>query len=317
VIKQFNFYDIYGYLLPGMLLTGLLWLPLGLLTKFWPDQDLSKALFLAGLAYLLGHLIQTIAANVVPSKIRVSRDSRRAPSDLMLDQNPTLLSPEFRLSKAFKARLADQLEKVLGVSINVVADGNGDDDISKDRTAAFFQARSFLIAKKAANYVEQFEGLYSMMRGLSCALCVGAAYLCGWGLSFHRSQPWLANSMKIGFPLVVGSTLIFSRAGKSGKEWRRICLSAFLLLAFLGAGYWLGASRSGTFWPQVPPYSEEALWFCAAASLFAAARFFKSYREFANNFAITVWRDFSAIVSYGAIAQAGHANDPADGFTAD
>src|SRR5580692_5880162 len=109
-----------------MLLTGLLWLPLGLLTKFWPDQDLSKALFLAGLAYLLGHLIQTIAANVVPSKIRVSRDSRRAPSDLMLDQNPTLLSPEFRLSKAFKARLADQLEKVLGVSINVVADGNGD-----------------------------------------------------------------------------------------------------------------------------------------------------------------------------------------------
>ena len=61
MIKQFNFYDIYGYLLPGMLLVSLFWLPVGILTRSWPNQDVSNALFLAVGAYILGHVLQTIA----------------------------------------------------------------------------------------------------------------------------------------------------------------------------------------------------------------------------------------------------------------
>ena len=87
MIKQFNFYDIYGYLLPGMLLFALLWLPTGILTQSWPDQDLSKALFLAVLTYITGHILQTIASSVVPSTVLDRVKQRRFPSELLLDKS--------------------------------------------------------------------------------------------------------------------------------------------------------------------------------------------------------------------------------------
>jgi hypothetical protein len=209
VIKQFNFYDIYGYMLPGILLLGLFWLPVGMLTRSWPAQDLSNALFLAVLSYILGHIVQTIAPSIIPSTELDEKKQLRFYSDIYLDySNNSKFSPEF------KERLAAQVLGMFGLNLyvtqDVIQDEKGKSTISTNRQTAFFQARSYLIAKKSAHYVEQFEGLYAMMRGLSCSFCAGALYLAGWGLSFHRDQFCLRATLAILLAIGIGGALISS-----------------------------------------------------------------------------------------------------------
>jgi hypothetical protein len=118
VIKQFNFYDIYGYLLPGIALVGLMWVPICIISKSWPDQDISKALFLLLLAYFLGHILQTIATNAVPSKVmRDQKNCSRFPSDRLLDASLTDLSSDF------KARLAQQVRDKFNLDLHIDKDG--------------------------------------------------------------------------------------------------------------------------------------------------------------------------------------------------
>jgi hypothetical protein len=66
---KFNFYDIYGFALPGFLLVAILWLPFGLIQKSWPDPELSSALIGVVLVYIAGHLLQTVARQVLPSRL--------------------------------------------------------------------------------------------------------------------------------------------------------------------------------------------------------------------------------------------------------
>lgn len=80
---------------------------------------------------------------------------------------------------AFKKILAEDIQSAFGLVIL----GNAEQD--SNRGTAFLQSRAFLIRKDAARYVEQFEGLYAMMRGLGCVFFLSAAYLLGWVLSFH------------------------------------------------------------------------------------------------------------------------------------
>ena len=199
MIKQFNFFDIYGDLLPGMLLLGLFWMPVGILTNTWPDQDISKAVFLAALAYIIGHLLQTIAITVLPSTVTI-RNKQRVPSDLLLDQNDT------KFSVSFKLKLSSQVKEMFGLDLEVTANGDDNDDLTKTRGVAFFQARSCLIAKKAERYAEQFEGLYAMMRGLGFSFLAGAMYLTGWGLSCHRNSFCLSG----GIPILMWIAILFS-----------------------------------------------------------------------------------------------------------
>jgi hypothetical protein len=172
VIKQFNFYDIYGYLLPGTLLLALFWLPFGILSNAWPNQDLSKTVFLAAAAYILGHPIQTISNSLVASKLKDGKMQPRFPSDLNLDKTSSKFSDDF------KARVRDQVKDFLKLNLRVEADDSGKDETSKTRQAAFFQARTYLLSKKSAHYVEQFEGLYARMRGPFCSFLAGAHTVC-------------------------------------------------------------------------------------------------------------------------------------------
>lgn len=293
MIKQFNFYDIYGYLLPGILLLGLFWLPIGVLTQTWPSQDISNAMFMVVLAYIVGHLLQTIAISVVPSTVADSNKRQRVPSDLILDQSHA------KLGKDFKKRLSKQVRKLFVLNLEIAQDGDGEDEISRNRQSAFFQARSYLIAKKSAHYAEQFEGIYGMMRGLGCAFCAGAAYLVGWALSIHGggAQAWKWISIlvcaAIAFALIFAIAAFFHEPVK--KKADRI-VAAFLLLALVGSGYLTGCWR---FQPPAsfPSYAEFVLWGAAFLTLFAAVRCFSAYRAFALIFAETVWRDFSAYLS--------------------
>jgi hypothetical protein len=313
VIKQFNFYDIYGYLLPGTVLFALLWMPVGVLTHNWPDQDLSKALFLTALAYIAGHIIQTVATSITPSTETDAEGQARFPSEWLLDKTNGRFTPEF------KAKIAGHVLTMFGLDMQVGQDGTGSNNVSSNRQTAFFQARSYLIAKKAAQYAEQFEGMYVMMRGLGCTFGAGAAYFLGWALSVRRGAGSGTATVSVlvwaAIAAALAATLVaLFRVSKRSPANR--LLAVFLLLGLGLCGYLAGAWR----FPPVaastpfPDYAESILWGGVLIALFVAARCFGAYRGFAMSFAETIWRDFCADLSVSAVSSkpAGGGDDEDD-----
>ena len=291
MIKQFNFYDIYGYLLPGILLIGLFWLPIGVLTQAWPDQDLSKALFLSVLAYIAGHILQSIAISFVPSTVRDRNNRQRFPSDLLLDKGDS------RFGEKVKEQLATHVLDLFGIALEVKQDWDGKGDLSKNRNDAFFQARSYLIAKQAARYAEQFEGLYAMMRGLGCSFFCGAVYIAGWALSFHRNSFRISSWMPIVLGLTLAVALISASIAFFEEAARKKAdhfLAWSLIVALLGSGFEAGVWRFQTIGEPAPAYAEPILWCSVLLTWIAAARCFSAYKSFALEFAKTIWRDFAA-----------------------
>jgi len=168
-----------------------------------------------------------------------------------------------------------------------------------NRQTAFFQARAFLIAKKAALYAEQFEGLYVMMRGFGCAFCAGAAFYVGWGLSIRRGDCGALAEIPILIWAAIALALISALVAFFLEPFKKLAnrfLAAFLLLALTGSGFVTGAWR---FQPApnsipFPNYAESILWSCALLALLAAVKCFSAYKAFALSFAETIWRDFAA-----------------------
>lgn len=290
MIKQFNFYDVYGYLLPGILLMFVFWLPSGILTRSWPEQDISKALFLAVLAYIAGQVLQSIATLVVPS----STKSGRFPHDVVLDAS------DKTFSSAFKGKLAQQIMNVFELPVGSNADAANNTETSRNRQVAFFQARSYLIANKAAQYVEQFEGLYGMMRGLSCALLFGAAYLLGWCISFERQYTCLNSSMLIGLVVCLAVSVFSSGLVVIGWKIKQsaLALALALLLASTTCGFWIAEGQSLDDWTRNLSHPQGTLWIVFFLLLIAASRCYSAYKAFADRFAQSVWRDFSAHIAF-------------------
>jgi hypothetical protein len=85
MIEKFNFYDVYGYFLPGFALAALLYLPFGLIGGRWPSATLADGVAAVIIAYLAGHLLQTIALHAAPSQTKDAAGEMRFPSDVLLD----------------------------------------------------------------------------------------------------------------------------------------------------------------------------------------------------------------------------------------
>jgi hypothetical protein len=280
--ERFNFYDIYGYLLPGLLLLALFWLPFGLGGLAWPNEEVSKALLLLFSAYIVGHLLQSLALVIVPSKFRDENKVLRNPSSILLDET------NGRFTKNFKEDLGARIRDEFGLDVLGTSE-----EVLKNRDTTLFQARAYLIRKKAASYVEQFQGLYAMLRGLGCAFFLGSVYLIGWVLSFHWKVEclgfgiWLLLLVSCGGAVVLSVISIF----QSPKRQRSLdlWLTPFILAAALGLGYFLGTWK--------PAAGGTEFFLCAAIpiAIIAGIRCMREYRKYAWNFAETVWRDFLAL----------------------
>jgi hypothetical protein len=196
VIERFNFYDIYGYLLPGAVPLGVLWLPFGIINQSWPSAQLATTVFVLTFSYVIGQVLQTVATTTVPSKIKDRNGNLRAPSDLILDPDDT------NLASKVKSDLATSVQAEFGIDLEVGQVSTGSDEISSKRTDAFFLCRSLLIREKIANYAEQFEGLYAMLRGLSVAFGIGAVYLAGWGAQHLRPTVLAEERLRLPSPVV-------------------------------------------------------------------------------------------------------------------
>ena len=249
-----------------------------------PAKEVSTTLLLLALGYVAGHLLQTLASVVVSSDIASATGIRRAPSNILLDASSAKFGQEFKAGLAAKVKAAFGLE-ILGDRAD--ADAN--------RNTAFMQARAYLIRNKAANYLEQFQGLYAMMRGLGCAFFLGFAYLLGWGLSFHWQICWLGAGVWCGLVVsgtaslgLSGAFLVLKRSKDSERvrdRWLASCLAVFAC----GVGYFVGT------WKPLAGRLELFVWAALPVTLLAGSRCIQAYRRYAEYFAETVWRDFAGL----------------------
>lgn len=264
MIERFNFYDVYGYFIPGTLLIGVLWFPHALADAKVPT-DLAAAVLGVIAAYVAGHVLQIVATKVLSSWVRAGNDYR-APSDLLLDPGP-------KFSKDFREKLTAAIKERFGLD---VAD-------QKKRSEAFFLCRNSIIASKtSSSYVEQFEGMYVLMRGICAAAAAGFAYDIGWlsGL-FLAERRWEVAIVLMALGLVIGTQYRLELKAKDRKA--RIALGAALLLAVAcsGALAWHGAARNtGT------------LLAAAAVSLLVSVWTFGAYHDFTWTWAQNVYQHF-------------------------
>ncbi len=297
MIDRFNFYDIYGYLLPGSALLTILWFPFAVMGKALPVERISAAVIALGLAYIVGHILQTVLTNVLSSKVCDSKNQMRPPSDIMLDPG------EAGLSGQLKERLAARVMEVFHIDLAISTDGTGANGPSRQRGDAFFQCRTFLALKKASAYTEQFEGLYALMRGLCGAFCIGGSYLVGWGASGWQFLPheWIGISVFGLVVLSVAVSAIWSMIlGPFNAKRKRaeVALSISIVLCALLSGWMLGRSNS-----HVSPW---LIWGAAGVACFAGIRCYSGYRVYADLFAKSVWRDFAGFSAQGTSS----ASDP-------
>lgn len=181
MVEKFNFYDIYGYLMPGLVLTGLLWLPFGVLWHIWPKAEFSSAILVLLFAYVLGHVMQSL--RVPTSEMQDKKGCWRHPSNVLLDHDNTALAVET------KDKILALSEKYFEIDLRPKQNDPKDSlkHVDGRRESAFFQARSALLknkGEKTSVYWEQFEGLYAMMRNIMLASAAGAFYFLGWSASY-------------------------------------------------------------------------------------------------------------------------------------
>jgi hypothetical protein len=285
LIEKFNFYDIYGYFLPGAVVLLLFWLPIGMARHKWPSGDWTSALLGAVLAYVAGILLQTFADKVLrstASKVKEGNGVReRFPSQQLLD-------PSGPLSETIKAGVADAVEDKFGIKKEKLA-VNHEANKEQDgvRNDAFFLARHFLVTAKEAAYVEQYEGMYALTRGLAAAFGMAAVYYLGWALSFLGGSlvpevVYIAIAVWLVIALLSTIALVLRKKSVLSLEW---LASSALLLAVLALGFGMGHRYD-------PSSLSALLLLLALAALLASWRAYRFYKEFTMTFAVSVWRDF-------------------------
>jgi hypothetical protein len=284
LIEKFNFYDIYGYFLPGLGFLGVLWLPFLMLHSGWPPSEWGSAIAALAIAYLLGHLLHGLGTNALPSEVSANK---RYPSAAVLDPGSGKKPPD--LPDAIRNKISAIVLNKFGLDLGVSEVGKNEIDAA--RNTAFSLARQTLSKDKVVSYPEQFEGMYALSRGLAVALGLGSFYFLGWSASSRQcfAKPvCISATIAVLLLVIVCLYLVWQSPGKVTRTiLERICLFAVgaTLLCF---GYYLG-------WQYDPGHAKEIHFgLVAVAMLIASLRFYSAYKFFAIHFAKTVWRDFLA-----------------------
>jgi hypothetical protein len=290
MIEKFNFYDIYGYFLPGAAFLAILWTPFGLVRGKWPSSDLSSALIAAAIAYVLGHLVQNVITNAIPS--RRTKGKERYPSDYFLDPNDS------ERPKPVKGKLAKIVESQFGLDLEVSKAGDqasyGDPTVTIDkiRNNAFLLARQILIQGNAVSYAEQFQGMYALTRGLFAVFALASAYWIGWFFASQRSRAFLYVAiilLSLSLPVLICISKLRDKiAPPEKKHVFELAYAWSGTVAFGLAGY-----VAGFLW-HVSWRPGSILAFLAMVAFLASLRFKGAYDFFAARFASTVWRDYLA-----------------------
>ena len=348
MIERFNFYDVYGYLLPGVLLLGLVWFPIGLTTAALPSAAWSSAVVALALAYVVGHLLANLSSAAFPSLIRDKQGRKRAPSDLLFDRpEDEVLSQRLY---DLKEPIAEQIRKDFGIDVEpnaIWAPG-----LKGRRGAAFLQCRKVLIHEKNAAYAEQQEGMYVLMRGCAAAFVLACALYLGLAIgSRYRETLPAARQLSLAFfvcilvALVFGFiALAFQRRPAGDERGPRAVVFWSIAAAFAFAGLIAGdqlqisngtadalthlektlmqqtdptkfvaAERAVNRWrirEQIQLHLPILMLGAAGTVAILVPICLAAYRAFAVNFAVTVYRDYygTAALRYSGTSGAANPN---------
>lgn len=300
MIDKFNFYDVYGYVLPGAVFLAVLWAPFGLVQGAWPPvASWSSALIVGAITYIAGHLLQNVATNAIPSRRTTKRN--RYPSEIYLDSSDHEIPEDAK--KKIKKLVLDQF----GIDLQV--DQVGDPQIDRARNSAFLLARQVLIQGKAVSYAEQFQGMYTLTRGLFSAFAIAVAYWLGWALAALSNRYVIKGMIVLAAAAILALLVLLiirEAIPPSERDTRHIIELAYafcLLALFLAVGE-LAAVRS-----VVTAFHSAILVFLAACALLFCFRLKGAYDNFAGRFASTVWRDYLAFNATLEVARQPAAED--------
>jgi hypothetical protein len=319
ITGKFDFYDILGYLVPGLVLLGLLWLPFGLMKGNWASTSLTSAVLYLVAAHIAGHILQGFLRiwEIVP-EIRDDKGNLRAPSSILLDASPKGLAPTVRAKIRTLTTRFWKIPRTPGSD-----DGSWDDVADSDRAAAFLQARNLLLQAKKQSYFEQFQGKYALMGGMAAGLAIASAYYAGWAFAFIPCD-CIAHLSRYG-PYALAVFLVVIVVCFGFMQNSRVLLLLLLVGTFL-AGFQVGTPAPPPPQTQHPTETQKgACVVCAVCcegksegtgpdnasrSLYiehkatfmlilalvafgAAVRCYGAYKAFAREFAMGVWRDFA------------------------
>lgn len=285
MIQNLNFYDIYGYLIPGLALAILIWLPQGLIERHWPTADWTSALVAVVIGYVVGHVVSALALNAVPPKTM----DGRFPSDVLLDKGNEIFSPEI------KARIRDRIKNLSGIDVRTDLDGKDvGEEVKAQREEGFLFCRDALLTAKTISYAEQMQGMYALMNGLTVAFALGAAYDLGWALSgidrgtFERFA-WIAGGLGLAGAIVVAVLGLRKNANsleiaRTTRARRAVC---FVMVALLASGYIAGLGKVSNL------DQRGQLGAITLAVTFASLTCFSAYKTFTLMYALTIYRAFN------------------------
>ena len=280
MIEKFNFYDVYGYFIPGIVLVAMFYGPF-LLTAWQPMPTLTEftAVVLAVIvSYLIGYFMQSMATNAISSKFNGVHPSTR-----MLNPSDSTFTPEFKLALQAQAR------SLFGLDVDVSKTGDQLTDAA--RTDAFFLARALNNSRGSGAYSEQFQGLYSMMRGLVVSFGLGCAYMIGWGASYWHHPciiPIALVILTISLAATLGLAIYRFKEGLRSNS--RCSTDRWSLVAFAALLFACGTLIAQS---QIIDFRADLIYWTGFVVLLAACfRFYVAYEFFSNEFAKAVWTGF-------------------------
>lgn len=335
--QRFNFYDIYGYLIPGLTFVTLLWLPFGIINPALVNPSLTAAAALVVVGYIVGQAIVALSGGLMVGKVLRTKDgTSEQPSVVLLNRSDT------QIERSLKELIACNVRKRFRLDVRIDEDLSDDPQIRDDRQAAFFLCR--VIVNKLTGYAEQFQGLYSMSSGLTIVFALGFFYLIGWVAAYYlRSPIGISVAYPIAWVLLIATVVLAarvalastarrpnigapnsrpqpeepksrarsndvdaaatpSRRAQKGKPRLRSLQTRTAGIASLLFGLLLTccAYLLGTR-IAIPCDRVAAFPAIAALCLAASFRFYSQYRHFATEFAKAVWKYFPAAADTSAI----------------
>jgi hypothetical protein len=324
VIERLNFYDVYGYLLPGLGLLGVIWFPFWFVAHYELPAAWSSALVILVLGYLAGHALAPLSrlafphgrvlpatqgpGTATPASKGPAILKRRAPSDYLLDRSdPTI-------AESVKRALGELIHRRFGIDVLGPAEmpmepdkrERAEAELTRRRTTAFMLCRRALLQHKVGSYAEQFEGLYALMRGWTTVAWMSVVYHLGWigGRSIPDLVPvWTAEAgLAAAGAAVIAYGIHDYRRERDVRRLRRppVLYDPWGFRLVTLALFFFGAlvetqvrPASALQWSTV--YTLAGV---AAISGVLALRFHSVYHYFAGSFAETVYRDFYSLERY-------------------
>jgi hypothetical protein len=282
MIERFNFYDVYGYLIPGFVWLILLALPLQL-AGHWGEISAAELTSALAISYVAGHYLSGLARQALPSaKYRIGTE--------LVPKSVVLMWPDYN----GKDKLPGELRSMIAAAFKDAFRFDPTEPFKvKDVGQMFFLCRAKLTQAKLGAYIEQYQGMMSLTRSLSLAFSIAAAYFTAWIIGASLGGSSVLGLMVVA-TAIVSTEHVDRRMAAAGSDTPSADFShpetvALIVLVISGgaaAGLWLGlSSRHGV----VLALGATTLWF-------AAIRMRAASHAFDGNLAAAVYRDFFALV---------------------